>query len=219
MTPTPTPAPTPPTPAPTPPTPPTPAPTPPTPAPAPAPTTTTTTNIYKIEQIIDINTSRCSSYGTGWIGESFPGLGTLCTRQPSYGCGVINISTNGEYTAVTGFITAYSRGSPDGFSSYAYPVVGDGVSIWSGDILIWDYVVGYFNFSGPWQCPANGGTLPSGQASERFYCSPTATSPSDVTIVGPLFGPSFHIGGSAAGITVPLTSADIQIRICDTWLA
>ena len=120
-------------------------------------------------------------------------------RTPLAGCGSILIQPIQPYSLVQGYLTLHGVLTNDGNSfnnnGQAVGTVGDGVSIWSGTNLLWDYLVG--------QCIRPGNSL----IGVNYNCAPaTGTN---------LFGPSYPIGSYRGGALPNLTTAPIEIRICN----
>jgi hypothetical protein len=135
-------------------------------------------------------------------------MGRLCKkRKYSAGCAsVFSPTPSSCYSSVFGFATLFQVGSPDAFN--ANNPLGDSLSIWSGNKLLWDYVIGY----APVICN-NTGTI-----STRSLCS--SGNPANDNVAGhstiplfptPIFGAYFSF---SFNFTSRCSTSPIELRLC-----
>ena len=93
--------------------------------------------------LLQITTTDRSACTGNWT--TLPILGaTFCAKTSGdAGCHSIYTASALPYNRVRGFFTLYQYGTPDAFHPYyANSLLGDSLSVWAGDVLLWDYVVG-----------------------------------------------------------------------------
>ena len=152
----------------------------------------------------------------------------LCKRVTAAGggCGSIFVNPGSSYTTVNGQVTLYQYYSTDAFGPGAWAFGGDAMTFWSGSQFLWAYGVGY-TMSNPndgtqvYNCPAAGGYTPTQGASGQdtayigtsYFCQsgcPTVAQMAQPQLYpDPLFGSEYQFT-----VTVPATSAPIELRIC-----
>lgn len=147
----------------------------------------------------------------------------FCRRNGvSSGCYTLNLPQPTQlYSEVFGYVELFQVGSTDGFATTESLAFGDGLSIWSGSNLVWNYVIGLStspitadSVGNANNCPSHGGPLPQPNANlgDRWSCaSGNNRTAYDVTRLYdvPLFGPT-----QPFRVTVPLTTSPIQLRFC-----
>jgi hypothetical protein len=174
----------------------------------------TTAPMSTVTNVFNTLTNMAQCPGTVFTAVTVSSI-PMCRRSSlaATGCSSIYVNPGRIYTQVTGYLTLYQSGTPDGFFH------NDMVSIWSGNTPIMAFAMGYTRFiASAGNCPAQGGAGPTNPwaASGNWQCDSgfTATTGAPDSTGGtvyttPVFGPS-----GTFTITVPPTSSQIEIRLC-----